>query len=154
MTEAQAQEIAVLLNKRNQLARSYTGRGVFAKAGNYEYEVRHGKVEACVERKKVQWYQWEICHLSVAIEWEGKGLASIVYQRAEEAARSGGACILQCTIREGNERSERFFGKRGFIKVGRFFYALTDNTVGVWQKVLPVIPSGVKIPGHVNGMVS
>ncbi len=140
MTETQAQEIAALLNERNQLAKTYTARNVLPEAGNYEYKVRDGKVVACVERKKVQWYQWEICHLSVAREWEGKGLAFIVYQRAEEAARSGGACILQCTIREGNERSERFCAKRGFVKVGRFFNTLTGNTVGVWQKMLSAIP--------------
>src|SRR5579871_4742556 len=98
MNEKQAHEIAALLNERNQLVRMYDAQRVLAEATNYEWEEREDKVVACVERKRVQWYQWEICHLSVMKDWEGKGIASIVYARAEEAARSGGACILQCTI--------------------------------------------------------
>jgi GNAT superfamily N-acetyltransferase len=136
MTEAHAQEIATLLNERNQLARLYSAQGIVQHADEYEYEVREGRVVACVERKKVQWYQWEICHLSVRKEWEGKGVGFAVYSRAEAAARSGGACVLQCTIREGNEASERFFRRQSFNKVGAFLYGATGNTVGVWQKVL------------------
>src|SRR5947209_5092477 len=102
MTEIEAQQIATLLNDRNQLAGRRSAKHILAAATNYEFELRDGSVVACVERKSVQWYQWEICHLSVKSEWEGKGIASIVYARAEESARSGGARILQCTIREGN----------------------------------------------------
>lgn len=136
MTEAHAREIAALINERNELARTYTAGDIIREASNYEYEVRDGKVVACVERQKVQWYQWEICHLSVPTEWEGKGVAFAVYQRAEAAARSGGGCVFQCTIREGNKRSEKFFRRQGFLKVGAFLYRPTGNTVGVWQKVL------------------
>ena len=136
MTEIQAQEIAALLNERNELARKYTARDVLMHADNYEYEVREGKVIGCVERKEVQWYQWEVCHLSVAEDWEGKGIASAVYERAERTALAEGACLLQCTIREGNQRSARFFERRGFVKVGRFVYPATGNTVCVWQKIL------------------
>lgn len=113
MTEAHAREIAALINERNELARTYTAGDIIREASNYEYEVRDGKVVACVERQKVQWYQWEICHLSVPTEWEGKGVAFAVYQRAEAAARSGGGCVFQCTIREGNKRSEKFFSTAG-----------------------------------------
>ena len=142
MTLNEANEIASLLNERNELVRAYTGEAVLADADNYEFEVRSEGVVACVERKKVQWYQWEIRHLSVRKELEGKGVASVLYQRAETAARSGGARILQCTIREGNTRSVCFFEKRGFLKVGRFFNPATKNTVGVWQKVLPTAKDG------------
>jgi GNAT superfamily N-acetyltransferase len=143
MTETHAKSIATLLNTRNELARTYTAEEVMREASNYEYEVRGGEIVACVERKKVQWYQWEICHLSVPPDWEGKGVAFAVYERAEAAARAGGGCVLQCTIREGNENSERFFRRQGFLKVGAFLYRATGNTVGVWQKVLclPVGPA-------------
>jgi ribosomal protein S18 acetylase RimI-like enzyme len=134
MTEAQAGEIATLINERNRLDRDYEAQDILRKACNYEYEVREGNVVACVERKKVQWYQWEICHICVNKKWEGQGLAFLVYQRAEKTAREGGARILQCTIREGNSRSTHFFDKQGFLKVGRFFNTKTRNVVGVWQK--------------------
>ncbi len=136
MTKPRAQEIAKLINERNQLARRYKADDILRYASNYEYELRDGKVVACVERKKVQWYQWEICHLSVPEEWEGRGVAFAVYSRAEEAARAGGACVLQCTIRQGNEKSERFFRRQGFAKVGSFLYDATGNTVGIWQKLI------------------
>ena len=136
MTNAQAEEIASLINERNQLVKQYEAKDILQNAGNYEYEVRDEKVVACVERKKVQWYQWEICHLSVPKEWGGKGVAFAVYQRAAAAARAGGARVLQCTIRKGNDDSEKFFLRQGFTKVGSFFYDGTGNTVGIWQKVI------------------
>jgi N-acetylglutamate synthase-like GNAT family acetyltransferase len=141
MTEPEAEQISELLNQRNQLARQYTSDDIMKNAGNYEYELRDGKVAACVERIKVQWYQWEIRHLSVLPEYEGKGLASIVYDRAEKTARADGAAVLQCTIREGNVKSEAFFKRREFLKVGRFLYQLTGNAVGVWQKILSDVES-------------
>jgi len=141
MTEVIAQQIAKLLNERNQLTRNYTAADVLSAADNYEYEVRDDKVVACVERKRLQWYQWEIRHLSVPEDWEGKGQASIVYQRAEHAAIKGGANVLQCTIREANKESVCFFEKRGFLKVGRFFNAANGNVVGIWQKVVSAVPS-------------
>jgi L-amino acid N-acyltransferase YncA len=142
LTETHAQSIATLLNTRNKLAKDYTADEIMQEAGNYEYEVRDEEVVACVERRRVQWYQWEIRHLSVPQHWEGKGVAFAVYQRAEAAAQAGGGCILQCTIREGNQDSERFFRRQGFARVGAFRYRATGNTVGVWQKVLcPAIPA-------------
>ena len=136
MTEAEAAQIAKLLNERNQLRRPWTQQTVLADAGNYEYEVHENEVVGCVERKKVQWYQWEIRHLSVRADVEGKGVAFAVYRRAEAAAIRGGACVLQCTIRRGNRESERFFRRQGFTEVSTFYYASTGNNVGVWQKVL------------------
>jgi GNAT superfamily N-acetyltransferase len=117
-----------------------------ANADTYEYEIRDGLVAACVERKRVQWYQWEIRHLSVGKQFEGKGLAFAVYGRAEAAATEGGACVLQCTIREGNRDSETFFRRQGFRNVGGFYYERTANNVGIWQKALRTPPE-VLAPG-------
>ena len=136
MTDTESEQIAALLNDRNQLARNYLAADVQAEKGNYIYELREEKVVACIERKIVQWYQLEVCHLSVDVAWERKGLGSIVYQRAEKFGRLNGVCLVQCTIREANEASEGFFVNHGFVKVGRFLYGPTGNTVGVWQKVL------------------
>lgn len=136
MTEVEAEQIATLINRRNRLTTNYERPDILREAHRYEYESRDGKVVACVERKQVQWYQWEVRHLSVDESWERQGLASLVYQRLEDAACSAGVRLLQCTIREGNRDSVVFFDKRGFSKVARFLNRRTGNTVGVWQKVL------------------
>jgi L-amino acid N-acyltransferase YncA len=136
MTGAEAQQIATLINRRNRLARRYEPADILRQAQHYEYESRDGKVVACVEWKEVQWYQWEVLHLSVDETIERKGLAYLVYERLENAARSAGVRLLQCTIREGNKDSVGFFDRQGFSKVSRFFNRQTGNTVGVWQKVV------------------
>jgi ribosomal protein S18 acetylase RimI-like enzyme len=144
MTHEEAQEIASLLNARNQLAQNYTAEDVLDEKDDYEYEIRDGKVVVCIERRLVQWYQMEVRHLSVDGAWERKGLGSLVYGRAEEFGRSKRALLVQCTIREGNEASEGFFGAHGFAKVSTFFYAPTGNNVGVWQKVLSAARESTK----------
>lgn len=136
MTQGQAEEIAELINDRNQLQVRYTTERVFRDSDLYEYEVLNDRVVACVQRKEVQWYQWEILHLSVREEHEGKGFAYKVYKRAEDKASANQVCLLQCTIREGNVASETFFTRQQFTKVNRFENERTGNTVGVWQKVL------------------
>jgi N-acetylglutamate synthase-like GNAT family acetyltransferase len=69
----QATEIAQLLNSRNQLEIPYTGQKVLEHASDYVFDLDDQVVVACVEIKRVQWYQWEICHLSVAETHEGHG---------------------------------------------------------------------------------
>lgn len=140
MTLSEANQIAALINQRNRLDKNYTGNSVHKFAELYEYEVLDGKVVACVQRKELQWYHWEICHLSVAPECEGKGLAFKVYKRAEDKAIANNVRLLQCTIREGNEDSEKFFTRQEFTKVNRFVNTRTGNVVGVWQKVLAEKP--------------
>ena len=71
MTLAEAEQIAALINERNQLARAYTSKPILNCAAFYEYEIVDGKVASCVQRKELQWYQWEILHLSSAKEYEG-----------------------------------------------------------------------------------
>ena len=74
VTGSEAPEIATLINRRNQLARHYEPADTLPQAKNYEYGSRDGKVVACVERREVQWYQWEVLHFSVDEAWEGEGL--------------------------------------------------------------------------------
>lgn len=138
MTPKQAEQIAQLLNARNQLQVGYTAEKVMQNAESYLFELRDDIIVACVEVKKVQWYQWEICHLSVSKEHEGHGLGKGLIRRAEEKARSGAGRIVQCTIRVGNEPSERAFRRSGYRESCCFFNAATDNEVAVWQKVLSI----------------
>jgi GNAT superfamily N-acetyltransferase len=149
VTQSEAEQVAALLNRRNELSENYTAEAVLRHSGLYEYEVIDGRIAACVERKKVQWYQWEIRHLSVTEDLERKGVAYAVYSRAESAARAGGACILQCTIRHGNGESERFFRRQGFERTRDFRNQRTGNNVGVWQKVLQPIESRSEADGAV-----
>jgi ribosomal protein S18 acetylase RimI-like enzyme len=136
MTPQQAKQVAKLLNSRNQLAVKYTAAKVLEHADSYLFEICKNVIVACVEVKNVQWYQWEICHLSVSEKHERKGLGKSLIRRAEEKARNGDARITQCTIRVGNESSEHTFRRSGYREVSCFFNTATNNYVAVWQKVL------------------
>ena len=138
MTPKQPEQIAQLLNDRNQLQGDYTAERVAEHAEDYLFELREDAVVGCVEVKKVQWYQWEICHLSVSKGHEGHGLGKSLIRQAEDKAERGAARIVQCTIRVGNERSEQAFRRSGYRESCCFFNAATDNYVAVWQKVLTI----------------
>lgn len=140
MTMTEADQIAHLINERNQLARTYRGVEILESAANYDFEVREGRVVACVECKKVQWYQWEVRHLSVQCSCEGQGLAYLVYSRAQARSQAGGGCLLQCTIRSDNNESREFFARQGFREASSFYYRPTKNTVLIWQKALTLPP--------------
>jgi ribosomal protein S18 acetylase RimI-like enzyme len=139
MTPRQAEEIAQLLNARNQLQVAYTSTKIQQHAEDYLFELDNGGVVACVEVKKVQWYQWEICHLSVSKDHERQGLGKRLIRRAEDKAKSGKARIVQCTIRVGNDASEQTFRRYGYREACCFFNAATSNYVAVWQKVLSTL---------------
>jgi RimJ/RimL family protein N-acetyltransferase len=131
-----ASQIAHLLNTRNQLVRQYTANMILDRAGDFLYELKDDSVIACVEARKVQWYQWEVCHLTVDQDHECQGYGGLMIHRAEDEAKKNGAKIIQCTIRRGNIASERAFEKNGYGKVSCFHYDRSGNDVGVWQKVL------------------
>jgi len=64
LTYAHADQIATLLNERNQLTQKYTRESVFGHADNYLCRFSdENKVVACVEVKSVQWYQTEVLHM-------------------------------------------------------------------------------------------
>lgn len=141
MTPEQAEQIAKLLNSRNRLQIAYTAARVMQHEDDYLFEIRDDAVVACVEVKKAQWYQSEICHLSVRETHENQGLGKRLISLAEEKARKDGARMVQCTIRIGNESSERAFRRSGYREACCFFNEGTNNYVGVWQKVLTNKPS-------------
>jgi N-acetylglutamate synthase-like GNAT family acetyltransferase len=58
LSDAQADAIAQLLNTRNQLTVQYTRERVLKEAADYVLRFSEtGEVIACVQVKKVQWYQ-------------------------------------------------------------------------------------------------
>jgi ribosomal protein S18 acetylase RimI-like enzyme len=137
LTDAQADQIAELLNERNKLTVRYTRSSVLEHASNYLCRYAEtGEVIACVEVKKAQWYQIEILHLTVAKSHEGRGHAKALLCEAERVARANGARLLQCTIRIDNQASRQLFEGFGFMLVSTFFNQSSGNNVGVFQKIL------------------
>jgi ribosomal protein S18 acetylase RimI-like enzyme len=137
LTAAQADQVAHLLNTRNQLTVHYTRQRVLQNADNYfiRYDGQQNVI-ACVEAAKVQWYQTEVKHLTVALEHERQGHASALIDEVEDAVRLQGGKILQCTIREGNTPSRALFTSLGFLPVSKFFSPASGNNVEVLQKIL------------------
>lgn len=137
LTDTHADQIAALLNERNELTVQYTRQRVLEHAHNYLCRYSEaGEVIACVEVKKVQWYQTEILHLTVAASHECQGHAKSLLCEAERAARAKGACLLQCTIRSDNTKSRKLFEGFGFSHIGTFFNQGSGKNVGVFQKIL------------------
>ena len=137
MDNAIAKQIASLLNSENQLVMEYTEDKVLDASDNFIYEANDSNViVSCIECKKVQWYQFEVCHLTVNPDYRGKGEGKKVLQKALEFAKNNRGRIVQCTIREGNEASAALFKSCGFSEVSKFHYPNSGNNVAVWQKVV------------------
>jgi ribosomal protein S18 acetylase RimI-like enzyme len=137
LTDAQADQVATLLNARNELTIPYTREKVLIGAQEYRLKLSQtGEVVACVRIKKVQWYQAEVLHLTVAEEAERQGHGRALVCEAVRVARAGNARILQCTIREDNVRSRGLFESFGFRRVNLYLNVNSGNNVGVFQKVL------------------
>lgn len=137
MDQKHAAQIAELLNKQNKLVVHYDAQKVLQSAENYLYEVAEsGDVAACLELKRVQWYQFEVDHLTVHSDFLRRGYGQSLLDRAEHKAVTENGRLLQCTIRRDNTASEGLFTKCAFNQVAEFYYPLSGNNVGVWQKVI------------------
>lgn len=137
LTDAHADQIATLLNERNELILQYTRKRVLDHANNYLCHFSEtNEVIACIEVKIVQWYQAEILHLTVALAEERKGHAKALLREAEHFALSNDARILQCTIRINNTPSRQLFEGADFSHINTFFNQRSNNNIGVFQKVL------------------
>lgn len=137
LTDAQAEAVAQLLNTRNQLTIRYTRERVLKEATDYIVRLADGgDVIGCIQVKKVQWYQAEALHLTVAEAHERKGHAKALLCEAERTARAKDARLLQCTIRTDNNPSCSLFEGFGFMHVSTFHNTGSGKNVGVFQKVL------------------
>jgi N-acetylglutamate synthase-like GNAT family acetyltransferase len=141
MKRESAQQIADLLNSRNQLVNEYDAEKILKLSKEFIFINENEVVIACIQIKKVQWYQYEVLHLTVAPNFERRGIGTRMVTEAEEKARVAGARILQCTIRQGNLASEATFTKNRFHKVAEFYNEKSSNMVGVWQKVICSLPN-------------
>ena len=131
-----AEQIATLLNNRNELTRQYNAARVLEHGDSYLYLTCGAEVSACIKLSRVQWYQVEISHLTVAEAHERRGYGRKLVKQALTQAAEQGARVAQCTIREGNGRSEGLFVSEGFTRTCEFFNRVSGNTVFVLQKAL------------------
>lgn len=137
VTNKEADQIAALLNERNELTVRYTRERVLNEKEDYILRASSsGDVIACVQVKKVQWYQCEVLHLTVAAGHESQGHGRALLTDVEKIANSRSARVLQCTIREKNSRSLKVFEAAGFSRAATFFNERSANNVHVLQKVL------------------
>lgn len=136
MIDNLTREIKDLINKRNFLSKKITTKQVEDNLGNYIYLIENNNFIGCVQVKKIQWYQSEICHFSIKEEYEGKGKSNKLIKMAEEKAKNDNSRIIQCTIRENNIKSINFFTKNNYIKVNEFLNKETNNNVLIFQKIL------------------
>ncbi len=137
MTREIAQQIARLLNERNKLQNVYTVEKILENKNNYPYILNsEGILVGAVEIKCVQWYQYELLHLTVSETFEGKDYARVLIDMAEERAKDNNARIIQCTISSENKRSKKMFSKNGYKNVSTFHNEITGNNVEVWQKIV------------------
>lgn len=85
MNATQAKEIAILLNKQNKLHVKCDADDILRTADQYCYltDEQTGEVSAAVQTKRVQWYQHEVLHLSVAPAHVRKGLGKKLLDEAE-----------------------------------------------------------------------
>jgi len=131
-----AEQIATLLNRQNQLAIFQTPEMILDSQDRYLVSLYGSRVLGVVAVTKVQWYQGEISHLSVCPDVRRRGIAKGLLRDAEESLRRCGARIAQCTVRDGNEASEKLFQGQGYRMTLRFFNPERGNRIAVYQKVL------------------
>jgi ribosomal protein S18 acetylase RimI-like enzyme len=109
-------------------------------ADNYIVRLdERSNVIGVVEVKVVQWYQSEICHVSVSSSALRQGIGVWLITQAEEKAEQQNARIVQCTIRSDNVQSIGLFTKMKYSHVCSFYDHISKNTVLVWQKVISPI---------------
>jgi len=120
------------------LGKQYDLQTILANQDNFVVITERDSLLACAEVKYVQWYQSEICHVSVSEGAEGKGYGSQILLLAEAKAIKQGASGLQCTIRSNNSSSIRLFDSKGYTKTVSFVNKKTGNWVHVFQKSISV----------------
>lgn len=137
----EAAGVAYLLNTRNQLHGEVSAAYVLRSSKNYvrliEVGVNNsGSVVACAQCKQVQWYQSEVCHVSVHPEYEGKGYAKMLVLEAERMAKMQGSLLMQATIRVDNDRSLGLFKHLGYQTTIVVTNPRSGNDLVVLQKSL------------------
>lgn len=130
-----AQQIIELVNTHSPLVRKIGLAEVVKNLDNYHVVAGDGLILACVKLTKVSWYQVEISHLVAHPDYRRQGHGRLAVRKALDKALTDGARLAQCTIRCGNEASERLFRHVGF-QPAAIFTGPSGHRLQVWQRVL------------------
>lgn len=134
MNEHQESQILSLINEINNLTEPVTIAYTRSRKRDYLFEMdSEGSVIGCICVKYVQWYQCEICHLSVSKSHRGLGLGAKLVARAITYATKKNFKISQITIREDNIISQRVFEKFGFKHMNSFFNNKSAHRIKLYQ---------------------
>lgn len=63
--------------------------------------------------------EMHLLNLSVAPEWQGRGLAHAMLDALEARGRARSMATLWLEVRAGNERARSLYRRRGFVEVGQ-----------------------------------
>jgi GNAT superfamily N-acetyltransferase len=133
---AVAEQIAAMLTAHNNLLVAYSAEKILADQTGYLVLLGPDNlVIGSIQVKRVQWYQAETCHLTVRPAYRRKGHGACLKLAAENEARTLGAKIAQCTIRDDNLASRELSRGVGWAEVSSF-RGDRGNTVRVYQKTL------------------
>jgi ribosomal protein S18 acetylase RimI-like enzyme len=127
-------QVVSLVNEQNKLASYVTLETLLNKGHCIVSLSDSGQLAGCVRVQRVQWYQWELFHLSVPPIYRRQGQATALLLKAEAHAKQEGASIVQCTVRMGNIESEVLFSKMGYAAGVVFANRETGRAVRVYQK--------------------
>jgi ribosomal protein S18 acetylase RimI-like enzyme len=138
MTKEDAKQIADLINERNQLTKKQQSNDILFNKDSYVFIKDDDKIIACAESKQIQWYQYEICHVSIHKDYEGKRFGTKILKLAENIVKNNNGKIIQCTIRSNNENSIRLFTRKGYNEVNKFFNPKSENWINIYQKIISI----------------
>ena len=131
ISQKHAGQIADLLDAEAQSTVPYSAKMVLQHADDYICEIQDDVVIACVEVKKVQWYQWEICHLSVSEAHERKGLGEQPRGRPRIRQRAVVRGSFNAQSGSVTREASKAFRRSGYREACHFFNASTDREVAV-----------------------
>lgn len=136
MNENIAQQIADLLNYRNNLLTQYSREKILKYHQQYIYDLDGESLIACVRIKKIQWYQSELRHLAVHPAYEKRGYGQRMISLAEARAKELRTRIVQCTIRADNHLATNAFKRAGYSLLNSFYYPKSSHNLCIWQKTI------------------
>lgn len=139
MKESTAKRIALLLNERNNLPNKLESWDInhndyFYIAVNQGLETE--KVLACARAKCMSFFCYELKHVVVNEDYEGKGLGKLVINLVETYVKQKRIPILLATTRAENCKMNNLFKKLGYSKTKEFVNQGTKHPLILWKKEL------------------
>lgn len=138
MEHTTSKKIAELLNRRNNLPKKVESMDV--QNANYFYISIKGsekeEIVACARAKCMSFYAYEIKHVAVDENFEGKGFGRYMIQTVEDWIKSKNIPLVTATTRADNKPIIALFTKMNYIPSKEFVNEGTKNPLILWQKFL------------------